>query len=149
VEDACQGLFHRTRVIETRERRPSNWRRKRPERYCRLEKPRVSEEQAGPDRVPTRISTRQEWKIERVYTQRLPEIVKRPSALVCIAKTRCDYACVHCSDRGPGHHGEAMPVRPKPGSECLVDTALVGSERASSLEYKYGVQPVVRPKRGW
>jgi hypothetical protein len=59
--------------------------------------------------------------------------------LVCIAKTRRDDACVDRSDRGPGHHVEAMPIRPKPGSECLVDTALVGSERASSLEYKNGV----------
>ena len=140
VEDACQGLFHKTRVIETRERRPSNWRGKRPERYCRPEKPRVSEQQARPDSVPAGISAGQQWKVKRLLRQGSPEIVEGSGALVCIAKTRRDYACVDRSDRGPGHHGEAMPIRPKPGSECLVDTALVGSERASSLEYKYGVQ---------
>ena len=139
MEEACQRPFHGSRVIEIRERRPSNWRGKRPEGYCWPEKARVAEEQAGPDSVPTGIFTGQEWKVEGLYRERLPEIVKGPGALVRVAKARRDYACVDRSDRGPRHHKDAMIVPPKPGSECLVDAALVGSERASSLEYKNGV----------
>jgi len=62
--------------------------------------------------------------------------------------TGCDYAGINRSDRCPSHHGEVVALRPKPGNECLVDAALVGSWRASSLEYQNRVQ-ILNPKRGY